>query len=110
MLRPRTRQLVFGYIRVDAGAPDDDLIQLELIVRSYADAAGYCFASFFYEDDEGGMSAFVELIDALARTPVRRVIVPSGDHIACNPRLRAVRIDQLEERTGARVLVLGECA
>jgi hypothetical protein len=102
------KPLIYGYMRMIEGVLDGDVRQMELVLRDYAEREGYCFATFFYEEDDGTMSAFTELIHELNRAEARHVIVPSGDHIARSPQLRSSRIRMLQHNAGAHVHVLSD--
>lgn len=99
---------MYGYMRMQKGVRDGDVRQMELALRDYAEREGYCFATFFYEEDDGSMSAFAELIQELNRAEARNVIVPTGEHIAVSPQLRSSRILQLLHQASAQVHVLSD--
>jgi len=103
------KPLIYGYMRLDPEAPDNDIRQMEIALRYYAETKGYCFATTFYEDlshDGSDRSAFAELIEELQRSEARHVIVPTADHFSAHPLLRTSMLLQLENEALAQVHTL----
>ena len=103
------KPLIYGYMRLDPEAPDNDIRQMEIALRYYAETNGYCFAITFYEDlshDGSDRSAFAELVEELQRSEARHVIVPTTDHFSAHPLLRTSMLLQLENEAHAQVHTL----
>ncbi len=101
--------LIYGYMRLDRELPDNDIRQLERVLKYRAEAVGYCFATTFHEDisrSGNGRNAFTELIEELQRSEARHVIVPSIDHLSAHPLLRASMLRQLATVAHAQVHIL----
>jgi DNA invertase Pin-like site-specific DNA recombinase len=100
------KPLVYGYLRICGDESDQDLQRLEQQIGDFAEAKGYCFATIFYETDNGRQAAFGELIEALKRTETRDVIVPSMDHISAHPALLCLMLTRLATEANAHVYAL----
>ncbi len=103
------KPLIYGYMRLDPEAPDNDIRQLEIALRYYAETKGYCFATTFYEDlshDGSDRSAFAELIEELQRSEAQHVIMPTTNHLSPHPLLRTSMLLQLENEAHAQVHTL----
>lgn len=100
------KPLIYGYMRVTPGTPDNDLEQTERVLRDYAEHEGYSFAAIFHEHVNGSQSAFSELIEELQRTEAHHVIVPTLDHLSGHDILLNTMLARLEQAAGAQVLPL----
>lgn len=103
------KPLIYGYIRVDPEVLDNDIRQLELVLEYRAEAAGYCFATTFHEDNASSsshLSAFDELIVEIKRSEARHVIAPSTDHFSDHPLLRISMLLRLAKEANAQVYTL----
>ncbi len=100
------KPLIYAYIRVQPGTPDDDLTQMELTLKDVAEQEGYCFATIFHEHDSGSRSAFYELVAELKRAEARHVIVPSLEHLSGHQLIRSHMLMKLEHEAGAQVMTL----
>jgi len=101
--------LIYGYMQLDPEVPDNDIRQMEIVLRYYAETKGYCFATTFYEDlshDGSDRSAFAELIEELKRSEARHVIMPTTDHLSPHPLLRTSMLLQLAKEARAQVHTL----
>ncbi len=100
--------LMYGYMRVDGGEPDDDLRHTERQLRALAlaDVEGYCFAGIFHEYN-ASQRAFAELIEELKRAEAHHVVVPSLRHFADSHLLQNTMLTHLEREAHALVLELG---
>ncbi len=102
------KPLAYGYMRVDSDARDGDIMQMELVLKDYAEREGYCFAAIFHEYDATNRAAFDELIEELQRTEARCVIVPTMEHLSIHPLLRVNLVMRLEEKAQAKVLTISD--
>jgi hypothetical protein len=55
--RPIVKPLIYGYIRVASEAPDDELDRIEKQMRRFAEVEGFCYATTFYEHQNGSQAA-----------------------------------------------------
>lgn len=101
------RPAIYGYMRV---ATDDDsgeeakLIKREL--AEYANREGFALEDVFTENARRTESAFYAMLDALKRSEVKSVIVPSLWHFARLPGLQDAMRYHIEQETGARIWVV----
>ena len=102
------KPLAYGYMRVDSNARDGDILQTELVLRDYAERAGYCFATIFHEYDATNRAAFEELVVELQLADARCVIVPTVEHLSAHALLRASLIIRLEEMASAEVHTIAD--
>jgi len=102
------KPLAYGYMRVDPNARDGDILQMELVLKDYAERAGYCFATVFHEYDATNRAAFEELVEELQLADARCVIVPTVEHLSAHALLRASLIIRLEEMASAEVLTIAD--
>lgn len=98
------KPLIYGYMRVHSEAEDEDIRHMELELKGFAAAKGFCFATIFYEYVSGCQTAFDELIAELKRGEAHDVIVPSLCHLANHAILRDTMLTRLETR--AKVWVI----
>lgn len=101
--------LIYGYMRIDPEVPGNDIRQMERVLEYYAEAAGYCFATVFHEDNVSSsshLSAFDELIVELQRSEARHVIAPSTDHFSLYPLMRTRMLLRLAKEAHAQVYTL----
>ncbi len=88
--------LMYGYMRVASDAPDDELDGIEQQMRRFAEVEGFCYATTFYEYQDGSQAAFNELTEELKRAEARHVVVPSMSHISAHPILLGHMVERLE--------------
>lgn len=98
--------LAYGYLRVPADMPDQQVKAMEDQLMDYADQLGCRFGGFFFEFRGGLAAAFNDLLEELRRTRAPYVIVPSLRHVAHHRLLREIRLSSLESDTGTQVLDL----
>lgn len=79
------RPLMYGYMRVSEDTPANDVQQMELVLKDYAEREGFCYTTTFCEYVPGSQGAFIELIEELKRDEARNVIVPSLSHLSTHP-------------------------
>lgn len=101
-----TRRLAYGYMRVFCDVTDDQAYAMEQAIRHFAQATGFQVTSIFHEVESGSHEAFYELGEALRRTDVHDVVLPSLHHLSTNRALQGVLLDCLEESFQADVHVL----
>jgi len=102
------KPLMYGYMRLHGDEPDNDIRQMELVLKDCAEAEGYCFATIFHEYDSGSHAAFDELVEKLKRAEAHHVIVPTLDHLSRHPLLRINMLTRLQFEAQAQVLALGD--
>lgn len=100
------KPLMYGYMKVQPGTPDNDVRQMELVLKDYAEREGYCFAAMFYEEDDGRASALSELIEELKRSEARHVVMPTLAHLSSHSIIRRTRLDLIKTDAGAQVHTL----
>lgn len=106
------KPLIYGYLRVSAGASHPDLDRLERGMRKLADAEGFCYATTFYEhapvrgylSDSNG--AFDELTQELKRADAHHVAVPELAHFSPLPNRRERMLAHLACEADAQVWTL----
>jgi DNA invertase Pin-like site-specific DNA recombinase len=97
---------MYGYMRVSEDTPDNDVEQMELVLKDYADREGFCYATTFQEYTPGSQAAFAELVEELKRAEARHVIVPTLDHLSAHRILRGSMVERLEIEASACVWTL----
>jgi len=80
---------MYGYMRVDAGRPDREVVWDERALRVYAEAEGYRLAGIRYAEDDGRLAELSLLVGEIARDGGGPVVVPSGAHLGRGAALRA---------------------
>ncbi|MGW2120149.1 recombinase family protein [Streptomyces sp. NPDC001758] len=95
--------LIYGYVRVQRGHTDEELLALELDLRGFAAAEGYRYGTTFREFIPGCTREFAALVRELQRARSYHVVVPSMDHLALHPLLRMHLLVKLELDAGAKV-------
>lgn len=102
------KPLAYGFMRVPSGAEDEDIRQIELALKNFAEVKGFCFAAVFHEHVVGSQAVFGDLVKELQRAQAHHVIVPSVQHLASHPILRMSMLVHLELEAGASVHELYE--
>ncbi len=95
---------MYGYMRAPDDVPDDELDRVVSEMRRFAVAEGYCYATTFFEYQDGSRAAFDELITELKRAEARHVVVPSFEHLSGHRLLCGQMIERLESDANALVL------
>ncbi|MEU0521903.1 recombinase family protein [Streptosporangium sp. NPDC006007] len=98
------KPLIYGYLRAPDETPDDELDRLVSELQRFAEAEGFCYATTFFECQEGSRSAFEELVAELTRAEARHVVVPSLEHLSGHRLLCGQMIERLECVANACVL------
>ncbi|HEY6422434.1 MAG TPA: recombinase family protein [Pseudonocardiaceae bacterium] len=101
------KPLIYGYLRAPDDVSDDDLDRAVDQMRRFADAEGYCYATTFFEHQEGSRTVFDELIEELMRVEARHVVVPFLEHLSRHRILRNYLVERLELCADACVLTPG---
>ncbi|WP_433518028.1 recombinase family protein [Nonomuraea sp. CA-143628] len=101
------KPLIYGYLRAPDETPDDELDRLVSELQRYAETEGFCYATTFFEYQEGSRSAFEELVAELKRAEARHVVVPSMDHLSGHRLLCGQMIARLAADASAHVLTPG---
>ncbi|MCZ7456944.1 recombinase family protein [Streptomyces sp. WMMC940] len=104
------KPLIYGYMRVASDATDDKLDDIEQQMRSFAEVEAFCYATTFYECQNGSQAAFNALTEELKRTEAHHVVVPSMSHISTHPILLAHMVQRLELDAAAQVVELCDVA
>ncbi|MGW5336380.1 recombinase family protein [Streptomyces bauhiniae] len=97
------KPLIYGYLRAPDETSDDELDRLVSELQRYAEAEGFCYATTFFEIQEGSRSAFEELVAELRRAEARHVVVPSLDHLSSHQLLCDHMVERLEHAANACV-------
>ncbi len=97
------KPLIYGYMRAPDDVPDDELDRVVSEMRRFAVAEGYCYATTFFEYQNGSRAAFDELITELQRAEARHVVVPSSGHLSSHRILRGHLLKRLADDASARV-------
>lgn len=100
--------LIYGYMRVQRGHTEEELLALELDLRHFAAAQGYRYAVTFHEFVPGCTREFAALVRELQRAGSRHVVVPTTSHLALHPLLRMHLLVKLELDAGAEVFEVVE--
>ena len=99
------KPLIYGYIKVQADTPDNDVRQMELVLKDYAEREGYCFATIFYEHDTDGR-ALAELIQELKQADAHDVVMLSLAQLSSHPLLCDQRVALIEVDADAQIHTL----
>jgi hypothetical protein len=97
---------MYGYIRAASGddaGDDEERAKREL--AEYAAGEGFTLGRVFIESVRSSEPAFQAMLDALKRTEVKDVVVPSLWHFARTPGLQDAIRQRIEQETGARIWV-----
>ncbi|MFC1440148.1 recombinase family protein [Streptacidiphilus sp. N1-10] len=97
------KPLIYGYMRVTDDMDDQEVLQTEQALTTFATVEGYCLATIFYEYDSGSQAAFAQLIHELRRSEAHHVVVPSLEQLADSQIVQALMVDQVELDAGAAV-------
>lgn len=98
------KPLMYGYMRAPDDVPDDELDRVVSEMRRFAETEGYCYATTFFEYQNGSRAAFDELIAELQRAEARHVVVPSFAHLSSHRILCSNMVERLELDANAFVL------
>ncbi|AEW92745.1 MULTISPECIES: recombinase family protein [Streptomycetaceae] len=101
------RPQMYGYMRMAATVEDDEEMEsVRRAMRTYAEREGFTLGHVFTENATTSESAFFTLLDAIKRTEVKNVIVPSLWHFARLPGLQTAMQQHIEQETGAHLWVI----
>lgn len=98
--------LIYGYMRVANDDTDNAVDALEKQIQNLAETEGFCYATTFFEYQDGSRAVFDELIQELKRAEARHVVVPSLEHLSSRRILRVGLVERLELDANAFVLTL----
>ncbi|MFC8829035.1 recombinase family protein [Streptomyces sp. NPDC057137] len=74
--------LIFGYMHIESGQPDDETSRQECALKSYAEREGFSLATVYRDVGSGSRSGFAAMVEELARTETRHVVVvPTLGHL-----------------------------
>jgi DNA invertase Pin-like site-specific DNA recombinase len=102
------KPLAYGYLRLSPDIDDETVRLVELKLKAHAEALGYEFATYFYEDGSGCFSAWNELLTEVQRADAHHVIVPSLDHLTTHPILRLSLLDRAQQDAKVEVHELSD--
>lgn len=97
------KPLIYGYMRVDDGRPDEEIRQDEQEMIRWAQAEGYDMVAIYWETDKGSTAELTALIEQLKRTKTSAVLVPSIEHFGAGPLLQELRWARIAQTVGAEV-------
>jgi len=100
------RPLIYGYLRVWTDTSDEDAARTERKLINYAEREGFTVAEIFVERPYLPVTAFDGLIQAIARTGTKDIVVPDLSHFCPYHRLGSSMKAILEHVAGARVWVI----
>ncbi|MFF1422272.1 hypothetical protein [Streptomyces sp. NPDC058280] len=98
---------MYGYMRLAATNQEGDegeAVKQEL--AAHAESEGFTLERVFIEQVRANEPAFDCLTDALTKSGVRHVIVPSLWHFARLPGLQKAMRDHIEQEIGARIWIV----
>lgn len=105
---PEGRPLAFGYMSLLTQEVDEDLGELEAVMRERAEQDGYRFVTIFHEYPNGSFAGFSELVQALEKTGARHVIAPTLEHISSHSLILNHLLDRLIEKDAELHTLNGE--
>lgn len=101
------RPAIYGYMRVVSDdRSTDEAARITRDLSTHAEREGFALDQVFTENTRYSESAFYALLDAIQRTEVRNVIVPSLWHFARLPGLQEAMRQHIEWETGACIWVV----
>ncbi|MER0445989.1 recombinase family protein [Streptomyces sp. NPDC051644] len=101
------RPVIYGYMRLTAtDVEGDESERVRRQLATYAEREGFTLDQVFTEHISANESAFQAMLDAIRRTDVKNVIVPSLWHFARLPGLQNAMREHIEQETGARLWVV----
>ncbi len=101
------RPVIYGYMRLAATEEEgDESTRVRRELATYAEREGFTLDQVFTERMGANESAFHAMLDAIKRTDVKNVIVPSLWHFARLPGLQDAMRQHIEQETGARLWVI----
>ncbi|MFC8080342.1 recombinase family protein [Streptomyces sp. NPDC057307] len=73
--------LIFGYLHIESGQSPDETFRQERALKGYAEREGFSLATIYRDVGSGSRSGFAALVEELARTETRHVVVPAMGHL-----------------------------
>ncbi|MFJ6984471.1 MULTISPECIES: recombinase family protein [unclassified Streptomyces] len=104
------KPLIFGYMRVPDDMTDEEVRRKQDDMTLYAEVEGFTLATVFYEFMDGAINVFSEMAEAVKRAEAGHVIVPAYRDLALTRPLQEAMALHLEQKAGARIVSLDECA
>ena len=100
------RPLIYGYLRVWTDTTAQDAARTQRELTDYAEREGFTVAEIFVERPYLPVPAFSGLIQAIARTETKDIVIPDLSHFCPFHDLGAAMKAILEHVAGARVWVI----
>ena len=97
------RPLIYGYLRVWTDTCEQDAARTERELTDYAQREGFTVAEIFIERPYLPVPAFTGLIQAIARTETKDIVIPDLSHFCPFHGLGETMKAILEHVAGARV-------
>ncbi|MGL5865038.1 MAG: recombinase family protein [Dermatophilaceae bacterium] len=101
------KPFIYGYVRAVDETSDNELDRLVSELQRYAETEGFCYATTFFERQEGSYSASEELVAELKRAEARHVVVPSMDHLSAHRLLGEQMVARLAADADVHVRISG---
>lgn len=101
------RPVIYGYMRLGGnGEEEGESRVVEDELGHHADREGFFLERVFMEHLRSSEHSFQSMVDALRRSDVKNVIVPSLWHFARLPGLQDAMRQHIEREIGARLWVV----
>ena len=100
------RPLIYGYLRVWTDTTEQDAARVEAELIGYAQREGFTVAEVFVERPYLPVPAFSGLIQAIAHTKTKDIVIPDLTHFCSFHGLGETMKAILEHIAGARVWVI----
>lgn len=97
--------LIYGYLRVSSDTSDQDTARARKELTDYAQREGFTLAETFLERPYLPKAAFNGLLEAIARTETKDIVVPDLSHFCPYHELGTSMKAILEHAADARVWV-----
>ena len=95
--------MIYGYLRVWTDTTEQDAARTERELTDYAEREGFTVAEVFVERPYLPVPAFSGLIQAIARTETKDIVIPNLTHFCPYHELGETMKAILEHIAGARV-------
>jgi len=97
------KPLIYGYLRVWTDTTEQDAARTQRELTTYAEREGFTVAEIFIERPNLPVPAFTGLIQAIARTETKDIVVPDLSHFCPYHELGETMKAIIEHVAGARV-------